>query len=120
MSPNRMLRPALLIAAVAALATVGLAANRTPEGAAPVADTPALVPPQAAAGWEYKAIPREAIVEMAPGHKGEFIMPKDLLDDLNRGLEVLGSQGWELVSVEPYHKESYVVWPALYVFRRPR
>jgi hypothetical protein len=111
----------LLIAAVAVLATAGLAANRTPDGTAvPGDDAPVLVPPQAAAGWEYKALPRTEIVEMAPGRKGEFIMPKDVLDDLNRGLEVPGSQGWELVSVEPYHKESYVVWPALYVFRRPK
>jgi hypothetical protein len=70
--------------------------------------------------WEYRVLPRADVVRLAPRHRGEFIRAEDVLGDLNVGLGVLGEQGWELVSVEPYHKEGYVSWPTMYVFRRPK
>lgn len=100
---------------VAATATPARTASEGTAGGPIVAAAPAT-----SGGWAYKVMPRAEIIEMAPGHRGEYILPKDLLGDLNGGLQVLGEQGWELVAVEPYHTEGYVRWPAMYVFRRPR
>lgn len=117
---NRRTRQGLLASTALLLVAAVATANLTPDEAPVEGPAITAAPRAAAAGWEYKALPRAEIVQMAPGRQGEYILPKDLLEDFNRGLEVLGSQGWELVAVEPYHKEGYVSWPALYTFRRPK
>lgn len=116
--------PRTLFAALGIFVAAAALANLAPEGQSPAG--PDIVPsgpgiaPHDGSAWDYKALPRAEIVKLAPGHRGEYIMPKDLLGDFNAGLDVLGADGWELAAVEPYHKEGYVSWPALYVFRRPK
>ncbi len=112
-------RTTLAFVAVLLIAAAGVA-NFTPAQNEPTGPVLTEASPAQAQGWEYKAIPRAEIIELAPGQQGEYILPKDLLDDFNAGLTILGDQGWQLVAVEPYHKEGYVSWPALYVFRRPK
>lgn len=112
-------RVAVVSTALLLVGGIGVA-NLTPGDGRPEGPVIAAVPRAAGTGWEYKTLPRAEIVQLAPGHQGEYILPKDLLEDLNLGLDVLGEQDWELVAVEPYHKEGYVSWPALYTFRRPR
>jgi len=120
-SPRTLWTSAILIGLSGPLLVSAVGAPSTGPGDA-AADGPAVVGPvpAASAGWEYKVLPRPEIIETAPGHHGEYILPKDLLGDFNAGLQVLGEQGWELVAVEPYHTEGYVKWPAMYVFRRPK
>ena len=120
------------IALVAALllATAALAASQAPEAIPPGPALPGesslpgefgpSVRPVEHARWEYKVLPRTDVVRRSPKHRGEFIKPEDVLGDLNAGLAALGNEGWELVALEPYHKEGYVSWPTLYIFRRPR
>jgi RNA polymerase sigma factor (sigma-70 family) len=64
--------------------------------------------PMARAKWEYKAISRTAIEQIGFAERG-------LADSLADGLNKLGSDGWELVAVDPGkagHEGSY------YVFKR--
>lgn len=118
-SVTRPMRMTVLGSTALFLIAAAAVANLAPEDAEPAG--PVIAAPQAATSlWEYKALPRREVVNLAPGDQGEYILPEDLLEDFNRGLEVLGEQGWELVAVEPYHTEGYVRWPALYVFRRPK
>ena len=119
LTPRPASRSALIVIALVPLAAIGLA-NLTPAQEAPPGPLLTETTPPAASAWDYKALPRKEVVRLAPGHRGDYIRPEDLLDDFNAGLGVLGDAGWQLVAVEPYHKEGYVSWPAIYVFRRPK
>jgi hypothetical protein len=62
--------------------------------------------PMARAKWEYKAISRTAIEQIGFAERG-------LADSLADGLNKLGSDGWELVAVDPGkagHEGSYFVF----------
>ncbi len=61
--------------------------------------------PEAAARWEYKAVARSKVEELAP---------EKSKDKLTAGLNKLGEEGWELVTVESPDKQ-----PPLYLFKRP-
>lgn len=118
--PTARIVVAVLLALTAAAGLANLAPEETPP-ADPAAAGPATVRTEGRRpAWEYRAMPRSEVIELAPGHKGEYIQPDALMNDLNAGLEVLGADGWELVSVDPYHTEGYVRWPSMYLFRRTK
>lgn len=58
-------------------------------------------------GWEYRALERAQVEDVDPaprdkrGHLPGMDTPR-----LARGLNLLGSEGWELTGIEPYHDRS--------------
>lgn len=91
----------------------------------------------AGASWEYRAMERSQIVDLALEAKkaGRQFDPK--ANGLTRGLNLLAEEGWELVAIDPAHRFEGVTtvtsshggsqqaeWsreqPSEYIFRRPR
>jgi hypothetical protein len=70
----------------------------------------------AQAKWEYKALSRAEVEDQAPrGSKHK----------LTEGMNTLGSEGWELVAVEPGATVSkfgggFGTFPSTYLFKRPK
>ncbi len=93
-----------------------------------VADQPGQAPK---AKWEYKALKRRDVEKLAPkptspATGGDYEGMN--VENLNQGLILLGGEGWELVTIEPFHHDSYKegttqvnfnYFPT-YVFKRPK
>jgi hypothetical protein len=88
--------PAVLVGVLVALA----AALSPRDGAAQVQ--------KAKVQWEYKVVPAGRVYDLAP---------KGSSDRISDGLSVLGSDGWELVAVEPPSRDIVMF---TYLFKRPK
>ncbi len=66
-------------------------------------------PPRIA--YEYRAMTRVALENSTPPDPDEAKNIRDVIEGmstprLERGLNALGAEGWELVAVEPYHERA--------------
>jgi RNA polymerase sigma factor (sigma-70 family) len=114
----------LLTVGAAALISRTPAADQPEKGKAVKKDDREAAPPASGeaklkARWEYKALTHDYIKALEEFKKGE----KRGTGTVEGGLNLLGDEGWELVTVEP----AVVVppslggeRPALYVFKRPK
>jgi hypothetical protein len=76
--------------------------------------------------WEYRALLRIDVEELAPDqNRGASLMGANTTR-LTQGLNTLGSDGWELVAIEPYHLAKVDgitntnTFETTYVFRRQK
>jgi hypothetical protein len=74
--------------------------------------------------WEYKALLRMDVEELAPEQNGGSSLPGADTTRLTQGLNALGSDGWEMVAIEPYHLVKVEgitntnIYEIIYIFRR--